>query len=95
MTLEKKILTIRESLDKSLYQLKDILSKSNDSKEKEEINEIIETHISYIIFLKELEIEISNKSKGITKEFIIQQFQNILESCKIVNDYHQEKLTNK
>lgn len=95
MTLDNKILSIRESLDKSLYQLKLLLSNSTDPKEKEEINEIIETHISYIIFLKELQIEISNKSKGITKEFIIQQFQNILESCKIVNDYYQEKLTNK
>jgi hypothetical protein len=90
MTLDNKINDLNLLLEESLNLLNDLSLRSDNQEEKAQISEVIETHIAYMVFLKELEIEINKKSKSITKELLIQQFNNIQQSCKLVKKIYSE-----
>ncbi len=90
MTLDNKINDLNILLEESLNLLNDLSFRSKNQDEKAQISEVIETHIAYMVFLKELEIEINKKSKSITKDLLIQQFNNIQQSCKLVKKIYAE-----
>lgn len=89
MNINEKIQKLHDELIKSLEQLNDMFKKRE---EKEDIRQAIETHIGYVVFLKELEQELlENAEKKFTKEFLSKQFNNIHKSCKLVDEiYHEE-----
>ena len=92
MTLNDKINELKENLSASLSLLNELFNKKTDSEIKKQISEVIETHIAYIVFLKELELDLTNKNKSFTKELLIQQFQNIKHSCKLVEQLYKEEI---
>lgn len=92
MTLNDKINELKENLSASLALLNELFNKKIDSEMKKQISEVIETHIAYIVFLKELELDLTNKNKSFTKELLIQQFQNIKHSCKLVEQLYKEEI---
>ena len=92
MTLNGKINELKENLSESLVLLKELFDKKTDIEMKRQISEVIETHIAYIVFLKELELDLTNKNKNFTKELLIQQFQNIKHSCKLVHELYKEEI---
>jgi hypothetical protein len=88
MNINEKILKMHEELIQSLEQLNEMYKKRD---EKDDIRQVIETHIGYIVFLKELEIELlDGAEKKFTKEFLAKQFTNIHKSCKLVDEIYQE-----
>lgn len=89
MNINEKIQKLHDELIKSLEQLNEMFTKRV---EKDDIRQAIETHIGYIVFLKELEKELlENAEKKFTKEFLANQFTNIHKSCKLVDEiYHEE-----
>lgn len=89
MNINEKIQKLHDELIKSLEQLNEMFKKRA---EKEDIRQAIETHIGYVVFLKELEQELlENAEKKFTKEFLAKQFNNIHKSCKLVDEiYHEE-----
>jgi hypothetical protein len=89
MNINEKIQKLHDELIKSLEQLNEMFK---DRSEKDDIRQAIETHIGYIVFLKELEKELlENAEKKFTKEFLAKQFTNIHKSCKLVDEiYHEE-----
>lgn len=89
MNINEKIQKLHDELIKSLEQLNEMFTKRT---EKDDIRQAIETHIGYIVFLKELEKELlENAEKKFTKEFLANQFTNIHKSCKLVDEiYHEE-----
>lgn len=91
MKLKDKINILDNKLSGSLIQLNEILNVV-EKHEKGDILKVIEIHISYMIFLKELEIELKEEKKGFTKEFLIKQFKNIKDSCLLVEDIYKEKI---
>lgn len=89
MNINEKIQKLHDELIKSLEQLNEMFK---DRAEKDDIRQAIETHIGYIVFLKELENELlENAEKKFTKEFLAKQFTNIHKSCKLVDEiFHEE-----
>ncbi len=87
-------MNINEKIEKLLIELSTVLEIlnekhkfSNNNEDKETIRKLIEIHIGYVVFLKELEIEILNDAeKKFTKEFLVNQFSNISKSCKMVKE---------
>lgn len=90
MNINEKIEKLHDELIKSLEQLNEMFNTRVN--EKDDIRQSIETHIGYIVFLKELEKELlENAEKKFTKEFLANQFTNIHKSCKLVDEiYHEE-----
>lgn len=88
MSLKNKINILYSDLNLSLEQL----NKLSELNKSTEIRNIIETHISYFVFLKELEIELKKEKKEFTKDFLISQFKNIKESCILVNQLYKEEI---
>jgi hypothetical protein len=88
MNINEKIQKLHDELIKSLEQLNEMFK---DRSEKDDIRQAIETHIGYIVFLKELEKELlENAEKKFTKEFLAKQFTNIHKSCKLVDEIYHE-----
>lgn len=84
-------MNIQEKIDKLMNELGttlDHLNKLHETKkEKEELRAIIEIHLGYVVFLKELEVELkSHPEKKFGKEFLIKQFSNIHKSCQFVQE---------
>lgn len=88
MNINEKIQKLHDELIKSLEQLNEMFK---DRSEKDDIRQAIETHIGYIVFIKELEKELlENAEKKFTKEFLAKQFTNIHKSCKLVDEIYHE-----
>lgn len=87
-------MNINEKIKKLLLELASVLEILNirhtqeiDKNDKETLRELIEIHIGYVVFLKELEEElVVNAEKKFTKEFLVKQFSNIHKSCQMVRD---------
>ena len=89
MNINEKILKLLEELSEALEFLNNLYRISKDE-EKEEIRELIEFHIGYVVFLKELELELkANAEKKFTKEFLVKQFSAIHKSCQMIKDLNK------
>jgi len=58
---------------------------------KSQLFKIMQDHIAYNIFLKELKINIENKTE-IEKDFFKTQILNIYQSCAIIKEMHSSYL---
>jgi len=93
MTLMKKINKLENLIEESLTQLNMLIQANKLPDDIEELKRVIETHITYAVFLKELTQDLHNSGKkNYSKDFLVSQFSLIEKSCAIVSEIYNENL---
>lgn len=93
MTLIEKINKLEKLIEESLIQLNMLIQANKLPDDIEQLKGVIETHITYAVFLKELIQDVKNSGKkDYSKEFLVSQFSLIEKSCSIVSEIYNENL---
>lgn len=93
MTLIGKINILEKLIEESLIQLNTLIKANKLPDDTEQLKGVIETHITYAVFLKELMRDVKNSGKkDYSKDFLVSQFSLIEKSCSIVSEIYNENL---
>ena len=93
MTLIEKINKLEKLIEESLIQLNMLIQANKLPDDTEQLKGVIETHITYAVFLKELIHDVQNSGKkDYSKVFLVSQFSLIEKSCSIVSEIYNENL---